>query len=384
MPPGQIAPVRRILPAAAGVAIAACVLAGSVPAAPILLGSPGAAGCTGTIAVMNRGPIGTDTISNLMRWADVAVERYNDRHGTAFTVVDSPAGVDPSLSVADAEELVTDPQVVGVVGPQTSAAVEAAGPVLDAGGLGYVSGTATRASLTDGSLGNFFRVIANDNRQGRVLGRFIARTLHARRAFVVDQAEPYGQGLAATIVATLDRLGVRSVRASAPLGTTDFGDVIDRIGPRVDVVVLPFILAEDAVRFISQLRASGRDPEIVGGDGLLVKAFTAKGAYVSGFVPRLSSTAEGRDAAALFRERYGSVNRTGAGAFVAAEVVATAAEASCVDGVASRAGTLAALPGVTIPDSLLGTPVAFTSRHEPVDPRIYLFRSTGKGFRQLR
>ena len=99
-------------------------------------------------------------------------------------------------------QLRSNPAVVLVNGFSGSQENVAGGPILRRGGLGFVSGSATRASLTDPttpdghvlSNGYFHRVVPNDNFQGSVDVAFMLKKLGIKsgdKVMTVDQAEAY-------------------------------------------------------------------------------------------------------------------------------------------------------------------------------------------------
>ena len=87
-------------------------------------------------------------------------------------------------------------------------------------GLGWVSGSATRVSLTDGHTdglnrrGFFFRVVPNDGVQGPTVANYITGKLKAKRVYIVDDQETYSQGLADGVQAILKAQGVNVTRDS--------------------------------------------------------------------------------------------------------------------------------------------------------------------------
>src|SRR3712207_7957091 len=68
-------------------------------------------------------------------------------------------------------------------------------------GLAFVSGSATRTSLTtDGTRrGYFFRVVPNDDQQGPRVANYIRGQLRHTRVAVVDAQNSYSTGLADTV-----------------------------------------------------------------------------------------------------------------------------------------------------------------------------------------
>lgn len=341
---------------------------------------PAAATCSGKIAVMAPYTEGGSTDSVQMNWARVALDTFNAENGTSFQIEPVDVMDDPAAGLRGARRVIADPEVVGVVGPQTSVVTAAVGPVFDTAKMAYVSPSATRVDLGGGRLKGFYRVVANDSVQGPTLGRFTARNLGAKKVAIVQNPEPYSQGLADEVAAELDREGVPVTRISVPLRRADYSSTIARIPRDADVVVMPFLLSQDGQRFSRQMEGAGRNPQLVGGDALFVPTeFTKVGAYVSSYSPDLRKAPYGASIIRLYEAIFGDFSTFGGPAFTAMEVVATAALETCRQGRATRAGVWKAVPAVEIDDSLLGQRVAFGDDHELKDGRFFMYRVEPNG-----
>lgn len=338
--------------------------------------------CDGDVAVM--APYGgfgaTDSVQ--MNWARVALDKFNDAYGTAFTFKPYNVDFDPDAGVAAAERIVADQDVVAVMGPKTSVVTKAVGPMFDGAGLVYVSPSATNATLTDGSLRNFYRVVASDALQGPRLARFIAEDLDPSKVVIVaNEGEPYSQGLSKSIADGLAERDVPFEVVVTDLNQEDYSDVVTRVDEQVDVVALPLLDALDAKRLATQLAAAGKYPTLIGGDALFVSAFDVPGAFVTTYAPDASILPRGRDIIRLYESIFGSFEAYGGPAFVAMEVVLTAAFAACAeDGTVTRRGVLTAMPDVRLEETILGTPVAFTPEHELEGATINVYRVTTRGY----
>lgn len=378
--------------AGAGLIAAGC---GSSPAVTVtvrtsgadaaVLRDPTSTTCSGKIAVMAPYVDGGSTDSVQMNWARVALDTFNSENGTGFQVEPVDVMDDVAAGVRGARRVIANPEVVGVVGPQTSVVTAAVGPLLDRAKLAYVSPSATRTDLGGGRLAGFYRVVANDSVQGPTLARFVATDLKAKKVAIVENPEPYSRGLAGSISRELEADGLPVTRISVPLRTSDYADTIARIPRDADVVVMPFLLTEDGQRFARQMEAAGRDPRLVGGDGLFVPTeFTKVGAYVSSYSPDLRKAPYGANIIRLYEAIFGDFSTFGGPAFTAMEVVATAALQTCSDGRATRAGVWKAVPDVEINDSLLGQRVSFDKNHELEGGRFFMYQvEPNGGYRAL-
>jgi branched-chain amino acid transport system substrate-binding protein len=101
-----------------------------------------------------------------------------------------------TISPTDAEALVANKSVIGVVGPVFSAAGQAAGPTFSSHDLATVSPSETRTTLAQHGWKNFFRVVSDDSIQGPADANYVVNKLKLKKLYVVNDASVYGLGLA--------------------------------------------------------------------------------------------------------------------------------------------------------------------------------------------
>ncbi len=103
----------------------------------------------------------------------------------------------PAEAVRGAQAVVGSNNILGIVGPAGSQEVVATTPVFKDAGLAFVSGSATRTTLTDGSRrGFFYRVVPPDAQQSTDVVNFMTKKLKVKRVFIIDEQNAYSQGLA--------------------------------------------------------------------------------------------------------------------------------------------------------------------------------------------
>jgi branched-chain amino acid transport system substrate-binding protein len=209
-----------------------------------------------------------------LKWARFYVTRYNRANrNKKFRIVAGDTQLpDTAQAIQVAERFASNSAILGVVGPAGSQEVQVSSAPLRSGGLGYVSGSATRTSLTvDGTRkGFFFRVVPNDDQQGPRVSTYILTTLNARRVVVIDGQDAYSIGLSDTVERLLKAANGTNIRRESvnPDTTTDFSSLIARIPPNTQVVYIPWQLAPKAQLFGQQLRAAGKTAVLFGSDGL--------------------------------------------------------------------------------------------------------------------
>jgi branched-chain amino acid transport system substrate-binding protein len=325
------------------------------------------------------------------RWARFFVARYNRSHKNKLRVVGGDTQLpDTAQAIQVAERFASNSRILGVVGPAGSQEVQVSTAPLRQGGLAFVSGSATRTSLTvDGTRkGFFFRVVPNDDQQGPRVANWIRTKLRATRVVVIDAQNTYSTGLSDTVERILKGAGVNVRRESVSEATvTDFSSLVARIPADTQVVYVPWQLAPKAQLFGQQLRAAGKNARLFGSDGLFdPDNFKIPGSLVSFFPINLKSKL-----IAAYRRGpgKGSSELFGLPSYVAAEVIARAVDKACANGSATRAEVRRFVNRTNIPkkQSLLGFTVRFVQRvkaplgpgdmERPADFGIYQISSNG-------
>jgi branched-chain amino acid transport system substrate-binding protein len=304
-----------------------------------------------------------------LKWARFFVTRYNRSHRNKLRVVSGDTQLpDTAQAIQVAERFASNSQILGMVGPAGSQEVQVSTAPLRSGGLGYVSGSATRTSLTtDGTRrGFFFRVVPNDDQQGPRVANWIRNQVRATRVVIVDAQNTYSTGLADTVERLLKGAGLDVRRESVSEATvSDFSSLVARIPADTQVVYVPWQVSSKAQLFGQQLRAAGKQARLFGSDGLFdPDNFKIPNSLISFFPIDLKSTV-----IAAYRRGPGGGKSDlfGLPSYAAADVVARAIDKACANGNATRAEVRGHISRTNIPkkQSILGFAVRFVQRVNP-------------------
>src|SRR5258706_14917523 len=112
-----------------------------------------------------------------------------------FELVAEDDQADPKQGTTVAQKLV-DAKVAGVVGHLNSGTTIPASKIYSDAGVPQISPSATNPKYTEQGFKTAFRVVANDNQQGKVVGEYIARELKSKALAIIDDRTAYGQGVA--------------------------------------------------------------------------------------------------------------------------------------------------------------------------------------------
>src|SRR6266545_3413721 len=133
-----------------------------------------AASCKGSVGVM--GPFTGDAASvgqEQLNWAKFSLERFNTENKTSYAMVEGDTQLDLAQASTVAQQFLSNGAI-----------------------LGFVSGSATRTTLTDGSRPTFFRVVSRDDVQGPQDAKYMIDNLNAKKVMIIDDQTSYSTGLA--------------------------------------------------------------------------------------------------------------------------------------------------------------------------------------------
>jgi len=324
-----------------------------------------------------------------VRWAKFYVKRWNAQKANKNKQIkvvpgDTQLGVDTAFAVKVAKSFASNSKLLGVVGPAGSQEVVASTSAYKGGGLGFVSGSASRTSLTDGHTdgnrrGYFFRTVPSDAAQGPTVANWMTKKLKWKRVYIIDDQETYSQGLANGVQSILKSHGVTVTRDSISQQASDFSSVIAKIPANTQGVYIPWQLAPQAQAFGQQLKAAGKSHvTLFGSDGLFSPDWKIAGSYDSFFpVSPTNSTV-----LAFVKAHHGNGEYFGAPSYVAAQVEVLAITKACKlgHGSTTRAAVRKQIAKTNIKTSILGFGVSFSKAgelHRPATFGIYHIQKNG-------
>lgn len=228
----------------------------------------------------------------------LAVEDYGEIAGHGVEV---GTGLDDLCSneggQAAAQTIVSDEQVLGVIGTSCSGAAVAASPLISDAGMVMISPSNTSPALTSDLAGTagtdyhegYYRTAHNDLFQGRAVANFVYNDLELTTAAAIHDGDPYTQGLAQAFADAFEELGgTISVFTAVNKGDTDMSGVLTEVaGGSPEALYFPIFQPEGdfIVQQIGGIEGLG-DTTLIAADGLLVSDFLSlpetEGMYFSG------------------------------------------------------------------------------------------------------
>jgi len=148
---------------------------------------------------------------NEKQGATLAIDQANSSGKYNFTIKFDPQDSegDPAKAPAAATALISNPNVIGVIGPAFSGESEAVDPSFCHASppMPIVTASASEAALADKGYTCWHRIISNDNVEGTQGADWLART-GAKKVYVLNDLSAYGEGVAKTMAQELRKKGV--------------------------------------------------------------------------------------------------------------------------------------------------------------------------------
>jgi ABC-type branched-subunit amino acid transport system substrate-binding protein len=277
-------------------------------------------------------------------WAAFYASTKKTKPKMKFRVEDTQLGgpQSPAQAVTGAQAITPSANILGVVGPAGSQEVVATAPVFKGGGLTFISGSATRTSLTIGGTpvarGYFFRTVPPDAQQSTDVVNYMTSKLKVSRVFIIDEQNAYSAGLADEVGAKLKAKNVTVTRESVNNQTQpDYSSLIAKIPSNTSV---------------------------------------GSNVYDSFFPIDLKS----KVLKAFAKKHGGQQELFGAPSYAAAQVLGTALDKACKNGTATRAEVRKIVAKTNIKKSLLGIPLSFTGNGDVKRRNFPIYHSVGGKF----
>jgi len=271
--------------------------------------------------------------------AELAIEDAKARFralGFDLQLVPYDDQANPDVGVANANRIINDPDILGVVGHLNSGVAIPASEVYVRVGLVMVSPANTAPRVTDRRLPNVNRICGRDDVQGPVGAEYAVNNLKVKNVFIIHDKTTYGQGLAEEFRKRLEALGGRTVAFVGTEEQANFVPIINQIRgarPIPELIYFGGIYSQIGP-FVKQLRERGVKTRLMGGDGLDASEFVrlagkenAAGTFYTTVAGPVSAFPKAREVAQKFKQKYGKdIEGFGIYAYDAANVILMALE----------------------------------------------------------
>lgn len=203
---------------------------------------------------------------------ELAIEEINADGGILGKQVkliakDNRSDTTETFSVAS--NLMSNDNIVAVIGPATSGAVKAALPITNKAKVPLLtpSGTDDEITVTEGKVNEYaFRACFQDSLQGVILANYAMNNLKANKAVIIaDKSSDYAKGLTKSFKETYTGDIVAEEYFAA--GDTDYQAILTKTKKEdFDFIYIPAYYTEAGL-IIKQAREMGIDVPVLGADG---------------------------------------------------------------------------------------------------------------------
>ncbi len=203
--------------------------------------------------------------------AQLAVEEASKAFkdlGYELVLVPQDDQAKPEVGVANARNMVADPDVFVIVGHFNSGVALPASEVYKDAMLVMISPANTATEITDRGYPNVNRVCGRDDVQGPVGARFAAENLKLKSVYVIHDKTLYGQGVAENFRNEAKKLGMNVLGFEGTEERANFSPMINPLKAKnPDLVYFGGIYHQGGL-LLKQLREKGVKAKFMGPDGL--------------------------------------------------------------------------------------------------------------------
>ena len=201
---------------------------------------------------------------------------------------------DGAVEQANANKVAADPDAMIYIGTYNSGAAKLSIPILNEACIIMISPANSYPGLTKAVEGvtqpgepdiyfpkgyrNYVRVIATDDAQGGA-GAEWAKSMGKTKAYVLDDTQTYGHGLAASWALHANKIGIEVVSPNKTsegfdAKSTDYAAVAQKIkASGADIIYIGSITGQNTGKLWKDLRAALPDITIMTGDGVFEKSW---------------------------------------------------------------------------------------------------------------
>jgi branched-chain amino acid transport system substrate-binding protein len=197
--------------------------------------------------------------------ANAAGIKIGDRQ-VKFELQGEDDQADPKQGILVAQKFV-DAKVNAVIGHLNSGTTIPASKIYHDAGIPQVSPSATNPTYTHQGFKTAFRVMANDEQQGKVLGAYAGAQLKAKTVAIVDDKTAYGEGLATEFKKAALAAGVKVVAEEhTDDKAVDFKAILTKIKGKKPDLVFYGGMDPQAAPMAKQMKELGSSAKLLMGD----------------------------------------------------------------------------------------------------------------------
>ena len=217
----------------------------------------------------------------------------------------------PEVGVANARNMVADPEVLVIVGHFNSGVALPSSEVYKDAMLAMISPANTATEITDRGYPNVNRVCGRDDVQGPVGARFAAQELKAKSVYIIHDKTLYGQGVADNFRNEAKKLGINVLGFEGTEERANFSPMINPLKAKNPALVYFGGIYHQGGLLLKQLREKGVNAKFMGPDGLdsaemaKIAGSSVVGSYYTSVAGPPDAYPETAAFAKKFKQRFG-------------------------------------------------------------------------------
>lgn len=283
----------------------------------LLTSTPAAWAQKGTIKIAVQAPLSGEQAAlgeHIKLGAQLAVEESSKAFkalGYDLILVPYDDQAKPEVGVANARNVVADPDVLVLVGHFNSGVALPASEVYKDAMLVMISPANTATEITDRGYPNVNRVCGRDDVQGPVGARFAAQDLKLKSVYIIHDKTLYGQGVADNFRGEAKKLGMNVLGYDGTEERANFSPMIIPMKAKNPALVYFGGIYHQGGLLLKQMREKGVTAKFMGPDGLdsaeMVKiaAASVTGSYYTSVAGPPAAYPETAAFAKKFKARFG-------------------------------------------------------------------------------
>ena len=248
-----------------GIAVVVVALAFSAPA---LAGE-----AKGTIKIATQSPLSGDQAAigeGIKLGAQLAIEQLKgpiEKAGFKVELVPFDDQAKPDVGVANAKNMITDKDILAVVGHYNSGVAIPSSEIYKEAMLVEISPANTNPVVTDRNYPNVNRVCGRDDVQG-VVGAEFAKSLGVKTAYVIHDKTTYGQSIAEFFRDHAKKLGIQVVGFEGTEEKSNFDPILTPVKAKNPDLIYFGGIYSQAGSLYKQAREKGIKAKLMGPDGV--------------------------------------------------------------------------------------------------------------------
>lgn len=202
--------------------------------------------------------------------ADLAIQQLSgplEEMGFTVELVPFDDQATPEVGVSNANQIVADPTILGVVGHLNSGVAIPSSEVYNDANLVMVSPANTNPTVTDRGYPTVNRVCGRDDLQGPTGATFADEELGVETVYILHDTTAYGQGVAEFFRDEAEARGITVLGFEGTEEQSNFETLLQPIlAQNPDLIYFGGIYSQTGI-FINQARAAGYEGLFMGPDG---------------------------------------------------------------------------------------------------------------------